>query len=147
MKTETKKIEAVKIEILRAEGLTTECGKYTLEGRKNQSGNVWVMADSLIHGMAQSTHEGAGYDKCDFTVTFSDGETYSRRFDMTHEHTVGAGLLAEHINGWLEFCTGDKKPDHMSEKQYTDYLRLSGGEAVQKEARDFLNTYQIGKGE
>jgi len=142
----TKKIEAVKIEIERGEGLTVECGKYTLEGSKNNSGNVWAMADSLIHGMAQSTHKDAGYDKCDFVVTFADGDTYSGRFDMTHDHTTGAGLLAEHINGWLLFCTGDHKPDHLTTKQYTEYIRLSG-EAAQNNARDFLNTYQIGKGE
>lgn len=70
---------------------------------------------------------GGGYCKTDFVATFADGETYEGRFDLhaiddKQETSNGAICLLRHMQDYIEFLAGERKPDHMTEATYADFI-------------------------
>lgn len=66
---------AVKFELTRAEGPTRECGK-------KQIATNWIDADKILKHWARNAPDSGGYYKCDFAVTYDDGEVYTGRYDL-----------------------------------------------------------------
>ncbi len=62
-----------------------------------------------------------GYDKCDFKVTWDDGETYDGRYDLHHEEH-GTNLIGEQIHSVITFEIGLAHPTHISKAQYEQYI-------------------------
>jgi hypothetical protein len=94
----------------RAEGPTSECVEATL--------STFAEADRQIRKWARSAPKGGGYDKVDFLVKWSNGDSYEGRFDMKRDHTTGGDFLQDQIRQHLRFVTGDYCPPHMTQDQY-----------------------------
>lgn len=133
-------IKPVKIEVHRGEGPQSECdGKW-------HAFSTFREAEILLSKWAQTAPKKGGYDKCDFKVTYEDGETYDGRADITHEHRFGYSL-SRHMNDFLTFYAGTRCPPHMKQEDYEAFLareRRGGEESIQKSAAEFLAKYQIG---
>jgi len=73
-----------------------------------------------------------GYNKVKFTAYFEDGDSYEGRLDVSDKEdnpTSTTNVIGNHINDFLMY--------QMSEKSQTS-------EAVKKEAKDYLDTYDLG---
>lgn len=124
---------ATSIFLERAEGLASECYAVTV--------TTWDAATAILQRWARTAPE-RGYDKCDFRVTYEDGETYSGRFDLQRRHSTGLELLERHMRDHLQFCSGAWCPAHMGREEYEQFLERRPD--VRESARQFLESYQIG---
>jgi hypothetical protein len=79
--------------------------------------------------------------RCDFTVAFADGDTYSGRFDMKR-NLAGEGSLEAHIQSELKFHAGLYCPSHLTRDKYEDLLRRLG--SPPQDYIDFLAKYDLG---
>ena len=106
--------------------------------------STWKDADAIFSQIAQTAPTSGGYDKCDFTVTFEDGETYSGRMDIKGGDNANESL-AQHIGQFAQFYAGLWKPDHLTQKQYDDFLRNndSYNPGIAEEYKNFLSTYEV----
>jgi len=136
-------IPAVKIEITRAEGLHSEvtgipevCTRETMFG-------IWDCADSILMKWSHTAPKEGGYDKCDFKITFEDGETYSGRYDLKH-NSIEYPNLAKHVWGFTTFHAGVGKPGHLTQEDYNKYLTISVWSGTIPEFKKFIQTYEIG---
>ncbi len=136
-------IPAVKIEITRAEGLTSEVtGKPEVCTDAHIDG-AWECANHVLVKWSGTAPKEGGYDKCDFKVTWEDGETYEGRYDLKH-YTIEYPNLAKHIYDFLMFHAGLKKPAHMSTEEYQRYLSREPASSMVPQSQQFLQTYEIG---
>ena len=129
------KIKATKMTLNRAEGPSADCGKVELDTMP------WALSDAVLREWALTAPD-MGYDKVDFTVHFEDGETYSGRFDMQAHHISKSGMIAEHIVSFVKFCTGEHRPSHMTENDYTVYIQNFVPNT--QDYKDFLANYELG---
>ena len=150
----TEKLAAKSIEIKRAEGPTKECFAVLImaEGTEKPVGctpkhthvvpadKVWQTANSTLRAWAYSAPED-GYDKCDFSITFADGEIYEGRYDLVHWSKKMADLSL-HVKNFVEFGAGVKKPEHLTDRQYRTIQNRTPGLAEQ--CRLWLEKYQLG---
>lgn len=151
--------KAIKIWINRAEGRTDECfavevtnegvtkdGKpYWLSNFFGQAReDIWTRANSVLAGWSHTAPKSGGYDKCDFKVTYEDGETYEGRYDLTHMSRDGYPHLDRHMLDFLGCISGRKKPGHISDENYTRLLKGYEERGLVKSAGEFLDTYEIG---
>lgn len=77
-------IEVKRIEIERVEGYAEDCFKVTADS--------FEQASRIISLMAQNAPNDGSYDKTDFTVEWSDGQTYSGRLDLQYRMKNGYDL-------------------------------------------------------
>lgn len=134
------KIKAVAIQIERAEGPVKECVSRRFEGD-----TCWEQVNQQLVKWAHTAPK-LGYDKCDFTIFFADGETYQGRFDNERlDHPDREKSLAEHVLSHARFCAGQFRPDHLSEEQYEQVLALAeqSTPGIKAEYTKFLTDYEI----
>lgn len=131
------KIKAVKFEITRAEGPTHLCGKKTPV-------SSWKEADAIFSEVARTAPTTGGYDKCDFRITFEDGETYEGRMDVKGNPDENE-TLAQHVGQLARFYAGRRKPDHLNQQQYDDFLAQneSYNPGLANSYAEFLDKYEI----
>lgn len=98
------KIQAKEIWLRRAEGRIDGCRAISVVGD-----NLWQRANEILQRWGTTAPEkGEGYDKCDFKVTFDDGEEYEGRFDLQSSGRDTDGCnLSEHIVGFLKIFCGE----------------------------------------
>lgn len=82
----------------------------------------------LIHIASEAG--SLGYEKTDFRITFSDGFVYQGRYDIRslqerQGNPNGCCDLADHIMNFLQVYAGERKPAHMTEAQYTQFMAWS----------------------
>lgn len=133
-------ISPVKIELKRAEGWSAEA---TLTG-----GDLWNLSDAVLWAWAATAPDSGGYDKCDFIVTYEDGETYQGRFDLKRTHTGVKGLLSSQIWHHVSFIIGQWCPDHMTEEEYQTYVKQDRVHYTEEEwaaCNAWLTTYELGE--
>lgn len=129
-------IKAVKIEVHRGEGPRNECeGKW-------HAFTTFRDAEALLAKWARTAPKTGGYDKCDFKVTYEDGETYEGRADIKHDHIFGYSL-SRHMTDFLTFYAGTRCPPHLSRERYEAFLATLDKEDKEGSA-EFLANYQIG---
>jgi hypothetical protein len=105
---------ALQIVITQAEGLSEDCNKpHTVAS--------FADADALLMVWSEKAPEHGGYYKCDFVVTWPDGNTYSGRYDLKH-HRAERPSLAGHMADTVDFYTGKGCPVHMSTARYADFV-------------------------
>lgn len=121
----------------RGEGPCHECGKP-------QTVKTFDEANDVLRSWARTAPKGGGYDKCDFVVTYDNGDTYSGRFDLTEEHRTGSRLLEDHMRSMVRFYSGNGKPAHMTEERYRTYLASEHLAEPIREYVKFGETCQIG---
>jgi hypothetical protein len=119
------KLQITKVKITRAEGRPSECISRTFEGEGSLK-----LADAELRAWARTTPEGGGYDKCDFWVTWSDGETYEGRYDLVRDDTVKASLGGQMVS-FLRFYAGTRCPEHLTEVEYRAFLKRSDVDAAE----------------
>ena len=126
-------IKAKEISITRAEGRISECGKVHtfVEGEAD----IWKRANALLIRWSK-TAPTVGYDKCDFTITYQDGETYSGRYDLKH-YSREIPNLGRHIYDNVRYMAGLWKPSWMSEELYKSAMQQNG-----KSLETYLKFYQ-----
>lgn len=132
--------KAVSIKLHRAEGMIHEIETVELKGD-----GCWKAAWSILFRWSGTAPRNGGYDKCDFTVTYEDGETYNGRYDLVHFLKEGPNL-ERHIRDHVECYSGRKVPVHYAGEKRADWDRYfaSVDEETKKSAADFLDNYEIG---
>jgi hypothetical protein len=95
------------ITITRAEGPTADCITFVAHN--------WEDAEDWLYRSAQSAPSNGGYDKCDVTITFADGEAFKIRYDMVHPFAETWLDLATSIRLQWEFFAGRWLPAHMED--------------------------------
>jgi len=128
---------ATQITITRAEGPTALCGTpHTFEGP-----DCWTAARQHLFRQSTTFPAEGGYDKHDFVVTFTDGNTYEGRLDCKHASCGDPDLnVANHVRGYQEFYAGTRCPAYMSQERYDEFLSQNGHS---QEAEDFLANYEV----
>ena len=125
------KIPAVRVTVTRAEGPAALC-------KTRWFGSFANATAALLKG-AHTYPKTGGYDKHDLEVRFADGEIYKGRLDCKAD---GSDCdVARHVREALEFYAGARKPAHMTDEQYSVYLRREPAEVA--EALAFLATYEV----
>ena len=121
----------------RAEGPIAECGEVTV--------NTIAEAQKVLRRWSHSApEEGGGYDKCDFKVTFEDGETYTGRYDLQNTGLNDGGeTLAGQMRSFIGFIAGNRRPAWCSDKDWADIRRDKESDGSAKDAREFLEKYDF----
>lgn len=109
---------SLSIVLTRAEGPADSCGHPVAVAS-------FAAADDLLRAWSETAPARGGYDKCDVTITWPDGETYAGRFDLKHS-SCGAQSLAADMVETVAFYLGDACPEHMTGAQYAGYLQQLG---------------------
>lgn len=135
----SKPIRVASVWLSRAEGKTVEC-----ERNRSRFFSSFVAANRELASWARSAPEGGGYDKCDFVVTYEDGETYEGRFDLTRDHRYGASLEKQ-MNDFLRFYAGRYCPPHMTHEKYATFLAQEGREERRAACEALLESYELGE--
>lgn len=109
---------------------------------------TWAEANAILRSWAKTAPgPGQGYDKCDFTVTWQDGETYNGRYDLEGRETETADLAA-HVMAHARFMAGQWR-SWASPEQYAailaDHEKLTPG--VTAEWAAFVAGYDLGGAE
>lgn len=104
-------ITATTITIHRAEGPHALCVTTTIKGR-----NVWADAAAWLAAMAHTFPE-RGYDKHDFVVTWSDGDTYEGRLDCSRFRDLD---VAAHVREHLAWLTAEPRHQLVTAEQAAD---------------------------
>lgn len=138
MQNTTEKVKAVSIWLHRAEGRHDECVSLTVEG-----GDVWSKANGVLMKWSHTAPKELGYNKCDFKVTYADGQTYEGRYDLVHSSREYPSL-ERHVSDFLTFLAGTRCPPHMKEADYRRVLSYQQYQESMEPAKQFLATYQIG---
>ena len=95
------------ITITRAEGPADDCQTFVA--------HTWEDAENWLRQSAYSAPFEGGYDKCDITIEFADGEAFKLRYDMVHPHANAWLDLATSVRRQWEFFAGRWCPVHMQE--------------------------------
>jgi hypothetical protein len=108
----------------------------------------WIGAGLYIRKLAQAAPVGGAYDKRNFVVKWEDDHEHSGRLDVQHltmPYPDNDNDLAAHVWGYVTFYTGQRKPDHMTEEQYTDHLAMIENKhpGSKQDHIDFLAKYDI----
>ena len=125
-------VGGLSITIERAEGLSSECGQPVTVGS-------FAEADAVLHAWSETAPSRGGYDKCDFSISWADGGTYSGRYDLKH-HSKEPASLTQHMIDECEFHTGKFCPLHMSQDDYTSYLKNCVDESTAQAYGEVLQT-------
>ena len=133
---QARKIDVKRISIQRAEGPTERC----LAPRVACS---WSEATGILAQEGVTAPASGGYDKCDFTVVFHDGEQYSGRYDLKHP-SVEVPDLFGHVRAHVGAVSGLVRPPHMSQQSYDGLLEHYRREGLQDQMRDFARRYEVG---
>jgi len=130
-------IRAKSIVLTRAEGPAAECDKPLKV-------SSWTDADRVLRQWSETAPKDCRtYDKCDFVITYEDGETYEGRYDLKH-WTCEYPNLGKHVRNFVAFHAGQYKPAWMSEEQYREYLETPYFKKMRSEFGHFLESYEIG---
>jgi hypothetical protein len=76
---------------------------------------------------SETAPDAGGYNKCDFVITWPQGGTYEGRYDLKH-HTCVAPSRRGHVQDVAECYSGQKRPAHMTQAQYEDWIKKHMGE-------------------
>lgn len=154
----TDRIAPVEIILTRAEGPTAECGsvKFTdtvISYRKTDAEewtpvvidralgvSLWQRADAQLRSWSFTAPSTGGYDKCDFKVTFADGEMYEGRYDLKRGDGASIG---GHIQEFCRFNAGLARPTHLTQQQYKRFLDTCDSAEVEA-FKGFLLKYDLG---
>lgn len=81
--------------------------------------------------------------KVGFTITYSDGEEYEGRIDVTREHADQLAPLTQHMRDFVEFSANIRKPANRTDEEWAQWMNGWGGKHVDT-WRTFYDAYQIG---
>jgi hypothetical protein len=133
------KHQVVKVELDRAEGPVAECVKVELAGA-----DAMMKAQVQMIRWSHTAPKDGGYDKCDFTVTFDDGQTYKGRYDLVRSgRNDGNETIAEQVRNYIGFLAGELRPAWMDDAQWSSARCRYEDNGLATEARKFLEAYEV----
>jgi hypothetical protein len=102
------------ITLTRVEGPTEDCITKTVAS--------WDAATATLREWAKTAPgPGDGYDKCDYTIEWQDGERFEGRYDLVHI-SVKTPNFASFFRRFVAGCSGHDKAPHWSEQTYKAIL-------------------------
>jgi hypothetical protein len=128
--TEMSKSKISSVLLNRAEGPSAECGKVTIAGGETVMGDVLAVFSKW--GQTAPDPDPGGYDKCDFTVVWENGDEYAGRFDMQKGGTDGGETFWTSLKGRLEYYACLRRPLHFKDAYWEDHcekMESSGDKA------------------
>jgi hypothetical protein len=133
--------KVAKVELNRVEGPVAQCRAVTFTGP-----DAMTKAQTYLGAWSDTAPaKGEGYDKVDFTVTWTDGETYKGRYDL-----VSTGLNDDdetlRVQMWLflRFIAGlTTRPAWMTDAQWAQSRRRYQENGSEQEAKKFLETHEV----
>jgi hypothetical protein len=125
----SQKIDVARVTLERVEGIRARACVTSMQA-----------ADVVLKNWSRTAPE-FGYDKCDFSIDYEDGQRYVGRFDLTAapESVIH---LADHIRRNLLHITGRKKPANWTKEQY-DLSRSKFDASTIQQAAVLLEHYEI----
>ncbi len=132
------KVEVSKVEILGGEGVIDFVDQF-----KGVYPSIEV-ADKALALLAHRAPESGAYNKTDFVVTWSDGESWEGTLCLNRDHRRSSDILGDHIRAIVDYESGDATPTHLTREQYTDFMRRRLREYPQhcENFRKFRETYK-----
>jgi hypothetical protein len=118
----------MKITLTRVEGKVTEADKQV----KREDFHA---ANIMLTIWSRTAPKDGGYDKCDFTVEFDNGDVYEGQYDLVHPSVGGLPDLRKHIRESLEWMAAEQAAPHWPE----EYRRAAA--EMLKEHRDVLAVF------
>lgn len=100
---------------------------------------TWAEAESVLRGWSHTAPEDGSYHKCDFKITYEDGQVYDGRYDLTQPRDV---TLEEHVRHFVEVGSGYRRPAKWDEK--THQMILNRNPELTKSLGIFREKYAIG---
>ena len=91
--------------------------------------DCWKDAQAALSTASLFAPRDGCYHKTDFTITWSDGDTYNGRLDLKHPNADNLrNDLAAHVRDHLVWNAGlafkqQTTPTHLTEAQYKAYLK------------------------
>lgn len=134
----TELVKPKTITLTRAEGPINLCDKRHVV-------HSWPEANALLFSWSRTAPAHGGYNKCDFTIIFEDGETYEGRYDLVH-FLVEHPDLARHVRSHISYYAG-KPPAWMITERPEVLDRYHKNIAAHPdrtaEAKHWLETYDL----
>lgn len=156
------KKKAIEIELHRAEGRHEECIKVRCTAEKatttgydgkeaerpyytgTWATDPWTRANAVLASWSHTAPKTGGYDKCDFKVTYEDGETYEGRYDLTHMDRDGYPSIEKHMTSFIGCYSGRRKPAHLKDADYRRFLAFYEKDGTCESYAKFEDAYEIG---
>lgn len=135
MKQSPKKILVKSIEITRAEGISSLCGK-------KMTFDSWKKASSWLSSQSNTFPNNGCYDKHDFKVTFEDDKTYSGRLDCKHWNQSDNDLdVYQHILDFCQWNAGLALNPHCGIEKYKEMMQTKQYSESVGEYLQFIEKY------
>lgn len=127
------------IRILHGEGRTSGVEWPAGEAREFRGPAAWSAAHAALAALCHDAPQTGGYEKCDVSIEWANGDVYAYRFDAQHPATPGGQGdtpdLARHIVDHLHFLEGAARPLHMTPADYRGFLASSHAQDTAAELR------------
>lgn len=123
------------IQIIRGEGPAYLCGK-----KNAKVVTTMAEASKVFAEIALTAPSTGGYDKCDFRITFEDGEVYEGRADIKRANVTGYDLT-DHVVSFLKYLSGTNKPTHLNDHLWACTCARNESDGSASAARAYLAKY------
>jgi hypothetical protein len=131
-------VPLARILVTRAEGPINGSDWNAGETREFAGADAWEAAHKALATLCLQAPRTGGYDKCDVSIEWANGDGYGYRFDAQHPDCAGRDTpdIARHVLQHLHFLQGHRCPLHMTADSYADlvaqdYMRKAAAEALQ----------------
>jgi len=108
--------------------------------KDNTKVSTWAEANKIIKDVAFSI-DTEGYRKTAFRVEWVDGGKYEGRIDVMAKDWHKNAPLSEHVKNFALGMAGMKKPAHMTQESYNNYL--DSIKSDRESWKSFLDTYML----
>jgi hypothetical protein len=108
--------------------------------KDNTTVSTWAEANKIIKDIALYADD-EGYTKTAFLVTWEDGTSYKGIMDVESKHYYKENPFSNEIYNDVLFLAGMKRPAHMTQESYNNYLDSIKSDRESWKA--FLNTYTL----
>lgn len=98
---------------------------------------TWAELDKAIYKASCNAPKNGAYDKTSYTVTWSDGTTYTGRIDLQYKDSYKTNIIPNAIRDYLTFMNGTNKPAHMTQQEYN--LHMEQDSEKLKQIERYLN--------
>jgi len=130
------KFDVKLIVIERAEGLHELCVTRTF--KTFDDANDWLLGNS------ETYPKNGSYDKHDFTVIFTNGQTYEGRLDCQHASMPDPDLsVNHHMIDHLNWLAGRTQNPYCGKEKYQEIMVENEAEGYKQQAEEWLDNYNL----
>lgn len=128
-------MEKVQIQSITVDPFETGTPEFTVDSFKEANAN-------LAH-LSMFAPKGGAYNKCDFTITFEDGEEYTGRYDLKH-YTEELPALDNHVKSFVGISSGLQKPAWMEQNRFDELIQFEKDHGDQEMWLYLAKNYDVG---